>query len=719
MENRESSGTEPQFPCDDQIVDVPGDGHCLIYAWELCLHASSQNDISYMSLKDMLERELKSNKETYMKFLMKASKIDYDINVLKYIYKKTSNNDLCDILILALSNATSLSCMIWEERNRRFTRAHTIFPISGSSNDRIHVLKRNDHYLAIVDTNNKESSEHISLMHSQRLLKESKAKLSGYENRDQNESEDDDVIIVREVKPLKIDDEIEITKEVPANPENKNRIGNSIKTGYGKKFQGEKKRTTTVLPEPNPIKIEVEIPKEEELSDSELPSFPQPYSPSTYFPEEEEEEETESQEAISETVQPKFQRKIPRIIWEGKSVNEVPNIPYDIDDIKVYHVQSSDGLLPQKLRDGRNWKPDSRTSWAGYKSVRYRECRGGFTCSNPSCPYVKKFGKSNTVSFDKNHYCKFCQASGIYERCEARKYIAYTHNPNEAYVYHYGFHTCVPKEIHQAPISEIVREVQNNPSVRPTEIQTNLILSAIRNRDSWDEIMRTAAQVADTRKISNEKSKQKKVVYPLGENFKGVSDLKEFTDTKDKFLIYDINRNKQYIFKSSMDSLKIAKDMCELDNVLENEYCHFDGNHKRTLNFITLTASTYHPLLKRQVPLASMQCKHEDGETVETFWRVFNKAYKEANSCTNRFEPSGWVTDMATANFNGLSKMYGEDVLEKVKGCEFHYKQSVEKKAKTLGEKGDEFRAKSLELLEAATEEAYTALHRELESFIS
>jgi len=35
---------------------------------------------------------------------------------------------------------------------------------------------------------------------------------------------------------------------------------------------------------------------------------------------------------------------------------------------------------------------------------------------------------------------------------------------------------------------------------------------------------------------------------------------------------------------------------------------------------------------------------------------------------------------MASANMNGLTKMYGEDILEKVKGCEFHFKQSIERK---------------------------------------
>ena len=36
---------------------------------------------------------------------------------------------------------------------------------------------------------------------------------------------------------------------------------------------------------------------------------------------------------------------------------------------------------------------------------------------------------------------------------------------------------------------------------------------------------------------------------------------------------------------------------------------------------------------------------------------------------------------MAGANFNGLQKIYGEDVFKKIKGCKFHYKESINKKS--------------------------------------
>ena len=55
-----------------------------------------------------------------------------------------------------------------------------------------------------------------------------------------------------------------------------------------------------------------------------------------------------------------------------------------------------------------------------------------------------------------------------------------------------------------------------------------------------------------------------------------------------------------------------------------------------------------------------MQCKQEDKENIEIFWRIFNKAYKEANNeVDEKFHPTGWCTDMASCNFFGLVQIYG------------------------------------------------------------
>ena len=65
------------------------------------------------------------------------------------------------------------------------------------------------------------------------------------------------------------------------------------------------------------------------------------------------------------------------------------------------------------------------------------------------------------------------------------------------------------------------------------------------------------------------------------------------------------------------------------------------------------------------------------GMLIGRFWNNFNKAFKDVTKTDKNFPPVGWITDMATTNFNGLQLTYGENVLHKIKVCEFHFRQSI------------------------------------------
>ena len=56
-------------------------------------------------------------------------------------------------------------------------------------------------------------------------------------------------------------------------------------------------------------------------------------------------------------------------------------------------------------------------------------------------------------------------------------------------------------------------------------------------------------------------------------------------------------------------------------------------------------------------------------ENIEVFGGMFNSAFKEVSGIGDIFSPTGFCTDVATSNLNGLVKIYREDILEKVKGC--------------------------------------------------
>ena len=74
---------------------------------------------------------------------------------------------------------------------------------------------------------------------------------------------------------------------------------------------------------------------------------------------------------------------------------------------------------------------------------------------------------------------------------------------------------------------------------------------------------------------------------------------------------------------------------------------------------------------------------------------------------------------MATANFNGLVKIYREEILEKVKGCGFHFRGSINRKASTFGEHGSKFKEISLGMFTSTAPEAYINALKNMQDFSS
>ena len=137
--------------------------------------------------------------------------------------------------------------------------------------------------------------------------------------------------------------------------------------------------------------------------------------------------------------------------------------------------------------------------------------------------------------------------------------------------------------------------------------------------------------------MSYEKVKQKEALQSGGGGFEAAKELKTYMNLQDPYLIHVIHENKQSVFKTSSTQMKIACSMdTDGDHFMHEEYCHFDGNQKRVA-FVTLTASVYHPLLKKQVILATMNCKHEDSNYVAEFWHKFNNVYRKVNTTEKNF----------------------------------------------------------------------------------
>ena len=308
------------------------------------------------------------------------------------------------------------------------------------------------------------------------------------------------------------------------------------------------------------------------------------------------------------------QRKFARSEWFGVEKEIITTqIPFNINGLKIYNIKADDHeTLLRMCKDGRNWATESRTEWKSYSSVRYRDCGGMKICTNANCKYLKQHNEPNRVKFKPNGECKDCSNQPLVVKCDdVRKYVAFI-SDIEADVYHIGEHRCKPKGVRLRPTKYVKAALENDIHVKPSQIQSNSIISKIRGRASWDEIEQVVRDTASIRQISNEKVKLKKEIEP-SETIVDVKELKTYCDSRDKALIYEIDENRQLVFKSSRNQMQRAMEMNHTgDHFLGEEYCCFDGNFKRCRDYVTLTASVYHPMLKKQKVLATMQCKHEN-----------------------------------------------------------------------------------------------------------
>jgi hypothetical protein len=158
----------------------------------------------------------------------------------------------------------------------------------------------------------------------------------------------------------------------------------------------------------------------------------------------------------------------------------------------------------------------------------------------------------------------------------------------------------------------------------------------------------------------------------------------------------------------------------ESEHPLSKEFCFFDGKVKRCKGFVTLTASVYHPVLRKLIPLAIMECHGENSSNITLFWKTFNSVLKEVSGDAEYvFNPRGWMTDMAGANMEGIRAVYGEFAVHRIKTCEFHFKECRNRQARKLDEavKG-QFKTLCNALIEAESQETYEVAKETLENFI-
>ena len=105
-----------------------------------------------------------------------------------------------------------------------------------------------------------------------------------------------------------------------------------------------------------------------------------------------------------------------------------------------------------------------------------------------------------------------------------------------------------------------------------------------------------------------------------------------------------------------------------------------------------------------------MECENESTETVAQLSSLFNEMLgKVTGQPDYKFNPRGGCSDMAGSNLQGLKIVFGKDALQKVKGCEFHFKECRNRHVRKLRteESRNNFKRLCDALLVAATPAAY------------
>ena len=145
------------------------------------------------------------------------------------------------------------------------------------------------------------------------------------------------------------------------------------------------------------------------------------------------------------------------------------------------------------------------------------------------------------------------------------------------------------------------------------------------------------------------------------------------------------------------------------EHFLRDEFCYFDGKRKRCRGFVTLTASVYHPLLRKQVPLATMEATAENTENIKLFWTLFNEILQKVKGDDNyKFRPVGWCSDMPGPNMAAICAVFGSEAMQFIKTCEFHFKDQRNQKARKVDEDSSEcFKLLCDDLLQSETVDGY------------
>ena len=340
--------------------------------------------------------------------------------------------------------------------------------------------------------------------------------------------------------------------------------------------------------------------------------------------------------------------------WQDTSINQTNQLPFDIDGNCIFEVPINTDKRFDSTKDGRHWGPLRESKRSGFSGDRYiATCRGSFECHNENCPYLIEFKKVNGRQFNLKGLCKSCGHHSKRTSCEARKFWEFPLSGETVFVKHFGQHSCSPVKPRRE--QEIAEDVKKYPS-KEFSARKDILCLMLREGKELSEVESKAEQMLD-----------RIILSKISATSKGNTDFSKLIELKERykkdcpFLIYKLNQS-TYVFKTSSVSVDIGKKLDRAgDHYLSSSYVHFDGNEKRVNNMTTLTLSIYHPLIRKQIILATLNCEGENKENAELFWRCWEEALGGKNE-SNCFNPTDIILDEKSTKWKAVENVYGKEL---------------------------------------------------------
>ena len=312
-------------------------------------------------------------------------------------------------------------------------------------------------------------------------------------------------------------------------------------------------------------------------------------------------------------------------------------------------------------------------------------------CENKSCPKLLTEGIPNTNEFTKDSNIDVCKSYGYFvprAPCGVLKLVEYDRDKKMMTVIYEGEHNCRPKPNLKKKFDILKDITKDTTCVRTPADARQQVIKKLLAQGKISEAIAVTCKMDDTSLLEKMRYMSKDADTCKGEEddieaFRNLKTLKEDTDKVDTNLIYAmncgaINSGPTYVLKTSRYALETAvkmdatcKTVCGKASILSLEKVFFDGMHSRCKGYKTLTLWTHHQGMRRMNRLATMECKKEDTEMVEIFFRLFNEAL--ANFLGEegyKFNPTMLCMDEARANIQGVWNVFGNAFMSRVVSCQ-------------------------------------------------